>query len=1249
MTEDELIPAKALLKGFAKRVSTQAKIQVVLTPQTDSDYTWQGELIHPLQPLENMHQRASREAVWRELDPEKHQAASGEALSQYFGFSVGTPKPIPTPDNTKFEDKLREARGKIAKAWVEVREVKQGGYKDSDKFPTITKGLADALDLLSEIVQEFTNISLEFNVTDEDLPIIPQSAKLLNDSKTKLNECSPSSLAITSSSSQVNQNQDDWALLYDILSKQIRPAFSMISSMITGLSCIQIFQVIDTFYLYRLLVKFRIESDQEIDEGKKRQVSGDLTDILNNEQTWVRDWLKVKMVDLNKFFEQTGDVGFHLKGGRALYYVMRQPELGKNDWDTSVLINPALHSQQWYEKLSEVHNVILERLQRYKREFFVLAHKKENIENMKHSLQTDASEQSNPQDKFAIEDINMLRQVELIEQQAEHNNTMVPSHMEPDSIPEVIHPKGSILFPKYRAGTKAEMIDIGIPRRDTPQSQGHWHEIIIPGVLTKAWTDDIPVPAHRYYIDEYLMMVRSAFDTPQKKVEKRATRLAAMLRIGPQDNDPEKNMNLTVRQAYDRAHGNGIDGALSSVKSLPLAEKRLLTVLLEEFCDAYGLAWKSGLAAAFDHKFQQLLSDKSYVDYSPSIQDCLSKLGATDDHIVVQQIGFAHKLAHDFEKHFKSLASYFGFSHSQDETSMLTQTAPSVPALTQQKDSQIAETAFSKKMEPKDRRNFLCSIVRVLFGASILTSETGKHPVFSPSEELQIQFAVTGSFAAHLHADYGANLHDDKGVRRVPDALRNHLKNDLDPVNVIEIKVYCDPNMKLEEEAKNRGETIEGNVYEMIMKPALDTFIEKVNIPSLKFTRIDNGDIVLNWPENISLDGLSYQPTVIRLRIVTKGWPQLSYIWGYPVLTLPDLIREYNHLASETIEYTAEQRLARTSKLLSALLTYFEGFEEPGNQLSGNKKSHRSGDDNDAPKDYPKLYSIMLGTAKNATNDIMRSRYRKKFLLHHPDHAREHADIDYINGLTLIRNNIKAPPTSDSKDVALCILGFTINDTPSDTELLNAYKAKRKHHEMGKDFDAPAAIDYAYKELGGQQTNNYDELKASAKNQWLHVVRPMFFETYPAADLPAELNIDDRDSFDGDGGPGVVRIFRKIVTESDPSILLYALCHETSHAVVADKVRSLNKQVPAPMNDGARQHEYLADLIGIDLIQTRLPTALGRLTMAMNDIEIKLGTGDVMHPSGQQRVAKMRRLLNGHNTLDELIVDILDHPPHGNL
>ncbi len=65
-------------------------------------------------------------------------------------------------------------------------------------------------------------------------------------------------------------------------------------------------------------------------------------------------------------------------------------------------------------------------------------------------------------------------------------------------------------------------------------------------------TEQIPVPGHRYYIDEYLMMIRDAFETPTKKMEKRISRLANFLSLGPEDNDPAETIEIAVTHARRR-------------------------------------------------------------------------------------------------------------------------------------------------------------------------------------------------------------------------------------------------------------------------------------------------------------------------------------------------------------------------------------------------------------------------------------------------------------------------------------------------------------------------------------------------------------------------------------------------------------------------------------------------------------------------------------------------------------------------
>ncbi len=1145
MNEDELIPAKKYLKAFATRVSGETDIQVELADQTDASYSWQGAFIHPLQPLENAHQRDAREAVWMEKDPEKHRDVSGEALGRYFGFTASSPQLMPTANETPevtgdiFEDKLKNARGIVSTAASVVRAYAQEGAPapEAQTITELQRKLKECIAPLQEILQEFEGIRQNYDVEKGDLPILGEvETNLTKAGETLDGEALPA------------------ASIGACIKQYLKPALQMLESMLTGLACVQTFHVIEPFYLYRLLVKYQIKANQKIEEDQKRHVSGNLTDILNNEQTWVRDWLQAKMVTLDEAMAKNDrDVGFHLKGGRALYLALHQPEEGKNDWDTSVLINPELSSRKWYEKLAKVHNDILRQLNRYKREFFVLAHKRENIEQMKTSMVAE-KDKVVPDSEADPEQANLIEGAEQVEHLADAS-VAGTAELDPDDFGATTLPMpGCPLFFSEESKTKAEMIDIGIARRATPELIGQWHHVIksAPGLLNKSWTQNIPIPAHRYYLDEYLEMIREAYDEPKTKVEKRVKRLAEILNIAPeQDTDKDFNMEKTIQLAHDRVDEGQLAPCLDEIKGLKeqekLAEWRLLTVLVEEYYTAYDFSWKTGLASAFVDEFKKNLEDTSYFRTSKPIDDCEKKLD-TPKKQLLKRISFAHKLGENLNEHRRNRANYFGFfadGYGPKEKEAK-QKAKERRVLLGNfvKSLYTASVVTSKKPSPK-KRPFLSSI----FSAKAKPADTGIQ-IFSPDSELQFQFAVTGAFAAHLHADYAANFSNKNGTCHVPKKLRTRLAEKLDPVDALEIKIYCDPTLNM----KNAADW----VYEQVLKPAMDTYVQSDLTPNLEPLWIEESkdeeghidkeaELLVFWPESIKADqfaeGKGYRPVIARIRVVTNSWPQLSFIWGYPVLSLPNLIQEYDQRAQEMVEYSAKHQLTKTSNLLRALATYFD-----------ESKLDAPEDDAEAPP-----------------------------------------------------NEDNQPPPPPNED----------NPPPPPPE------------------------------------DRYTQQKQAAKTMWLNEIAPAFRRAFTNPDLPEELAIDDRDLFDGDGGPGSVRVYKKVVTEPNASVLLYALAHETGHAVTAQKIMSMQGRaqadVPQPANDGAKQHEYLADLIAIHVIQTQLNGHRQSIFDAMDAIANKLGDADAMHPSGAQRVAKMRRLLNGDNTLDELINDVLNHPPHGNL
>jgi hypothetical protein len=142
------------------------------------------------------------------------------------------------------------------------------------------------------------------------------------------------------------------------------------------LAAVKMNYAIGSFYLFRLLVQFAIQSDQEVTDEVRAKVSGTLTSLLHNDKaymSWLSAWLTEKISQIGDEVEKlnTGGnkVAFFLKGGRALKYFLGKPQEGENDWDTQILINPELPAKEWYRIFSKVHDVMLAKLTEFKAEF----------------------------------------------------------------------------------------------------------------------------------------------------------------------------------------------------------------------------------------------------------------------------------------------------------------------------------------------------------------------------------------------------------------------------------------------------------------------------------------------------------------------------------------------------------------------------------------------------------------------------------------------------------------------------------------------------------------------------------------------------------------------------------------------------------------------------------------------------------------------------------------------------------------
>ena len=861
------IPGAEVLARMASIVAGEEGAQVALAAQTDATFTVKAAPVHPVQVLENSYQRAIREASFREPDPGKRQAVERLALARYFPFAAGELELVAAPDGAA---ELVDARFEAGRAAIsQVRELAQGRVNDgaggtADHLEAGKELCREALAICEALLGDYDAIGGEMGYDARQIPIVRELHDMLGTGAAELRVAT------------------DWSAMAAVTSGTLRRLLLRFSQLLEGLACVQVFHVIDTFYLYRLLVRYRVEGDQEPGDDLRMAVSGGLTGLLNNgvpvnqDRVWLSDWLKAKMREIDVALQRIGNVHFHLKGGRALEYVRRLPEEGRNDWDTSVLIDPALSADAWYAKFAEIHNDLVPRLQRFKQEFFVLVHKHAGAINAsldayipkvkpREEAVHDGDHPEEDDFEAGARDYDAMDGALSDRAERARNEDDDGARGAPGGIP----------FPRFAAACKAELIDIGIPRRDTVDAIAHWHHIG-PGILRKPWTEQIPVPGHRYYIDEYLMMIREAFETPAKKMEKRISRLANFLSLGTEDNDPAETIEVAVAHARAEAEVAGLAKSLAVVDAQSVPVKRLMYVMLEEIASSHELRSRPALGGVIDGVLATQASDAALraglpATYPAAIADALPALSEQHKE-VLSWIALVHAISRRFETHLADKAAYFGFC------------------------PQLATGAPAVSAEEKARGDAIVALVRWLHGES----------AFRPDREHEVQFAITGAYACALHADYARN--------RLPAALKQQLQIGLDPVEVVDLKLFCHPDP--------RRAIDPATVLEALVRPLVEEYAATKNPPFAFQFHPDRIDVV--WKDEVKIRDVSYRPMVARIRVVKEGWPLLAYVWGLPVLSLADLIREYFSRASLHQDFLAEKRLKQTAALLTSLLTYFE-------------------------------------------------------------------------------------------------------------------------------------------------------------------------------------------------------------------------------------------------------------------------------------------------------------------------------------
>lgn len=814
-------PGEECLALVARKVSASTHQTVVPAVPHDMALAWKSIAVHPMQSLETEYQGIVHDAGRDTASAEAAQQAESSELSQFFNFDAGTPRllgvglgdgyegvPVPLADDQlrKARQLEKSARRGIDAALTTVRP---------DPAAEVETALLESWGLASQLLHRFT--------------AIPGSSRwaipTLNQARQNLYRLNLDIEAATT-----------WQQL-QLYCTRLRAALDALEDAVSGYASVQAIYFIDSFYLYRLLVPFQIETQQKLENNEvKIEVSGALTKIITA-QAWLSTWLRDKLIDLRnrlRLEDPSGNVLFFLKGGRAIKYLEGDWRQGVNDWDTQIVINPDLPPAVWYPLFRRIQNCVLLALQQYRLEFYTLLY---------HNAPTFLADLQRPPPPPAGDAVEDAPPDPMVQHGAAAGH-------DPDPDPVVV-----AMGAPYRAACKSELIDVGLPRYDTVEAREQWVQLqhgIIEG------PDGMPFPGYLYYINEYIAMLREVFagrSPSPHKAPKRFERLYKLL--APATADLTQQLDAVV--AHERA--------LIPPELLPLsvagaeaqqdpALRRLLLIMLQQFSVAYGLPVDPGFASAFDTFFSTNLGKAADLVVVPrGLQDGI------DDYA-------------DWQPAYNGLVTMIGFAQW----------------VSAQIEAHLA-----------DRAAFLAQQRQLMSG--LLQAVAG---IFSFREEWEVELGVTQAFAAQLQADYTRYPHPEV----------------LEPTAVLTARLFA-----------NNPDASRETIIEMV-QPAVQIYLGQH--PNQMDLQADPQAGVLRvfWGTAVPLGQLTYAPLVFDLAVAEppEGWPQLSYIWGLPVLALRDLVKSYQRYTARIEEFGRRLILRATTQALMEIYTRANN-PEPANPV----------------------------------------------------------------------------------------------------------------------------------------------------------------------------------------------------------------------------------------------------------------------------------------------------------------------------
>ncbi|HEX9859008.1 MAG TPA: hypothetical protein VGA75_11690, partial [Paracoccaceae bacterium] len=309
-------------------------------PQEARATAWTGISVHPMSVLESEYVALVQAAERARLpDQDSAREAGFAELSRFFSMTSDAP-PLLMPDAPP----LIEERAKDLAARLTLVEA------------MLAENVAGVLDELAGLVADAAELIALMTDANE----LPHAGQGLQDAAAYLGMfAEPAGQAAATWARQNGDAARVADYLAEVTDELVTPLLAPANAAASPRSLFNI----APFYLYRLMHRF-VGGDQAapMDLASKGTASGAATAAMHRRDwPWLTAWHEERVVELQTALQALDGqlrgifglneevIRFHLKGGRAMFTALGTPDLGSNDWDTGVLINPGLTPDQWYD------------------------------------------------------------------------------------------------------------------------------------------------------------------------------------------------------------------------------------------------------------------------------------------------------------------------------------------------------------------------------------------------------------------------------------------------------------------------------------------------------------------------------------------------------------------------------------------------------------------------------------------------------------------------------------------------------------------------------------------------------------------------------------------------------------------------------------------------------------------------------------------------------------------------------------